>query len=100
MLSGYHGDKGGAHSYCWDAALGNASNGGKNILPRFQLVENEVVILQSKLRDKDANGGRDLFIVKKGFNSYHFLMGVWISTAIGASKSLHSSRWKTTFTNC
>ena len=28
-LSGYHGDKGRAQCYCWDAALGNASNGGK-----------------------------------------------------------------------
>ena len=36
---------------------------------RLQLVENEVVILQGKIKDKDTNGGRDLFIVKKGFGS-------------------------------
>ena len=36
---------------------------------RLQLVENEVVILQGKIKDKDMNGGRDLFIVKKGFGS-------------------------------
>ena len=36
---------------------------------RLQLVANEVVILQGKIQDKDANGGRDLFIVKKGFGS-------------------------------
>ena len=68
---------------------------------RLQLVENEVVVLQGKIKDKDTNGGRDLFIVKKGF--------VWLPlfdgacgqvTTIGASKSLHSSRWKTTFENC
>ena len=35
---------------------------------RLQLVENEVVILQGKIKDKDTNGGRDLFIVKKGFS--------------------------------
>ena len=29
----------------------------------------EVVILQGKIKDKDANRGRDLFIVKKGFGS-------------------------------
>ena len=28
-----------------------------------------MVILQGKLKDKDTNGGRDLFIVKKGFGS-------------------------------
>ena len=37
---------------------------------RLQLVENEVVIFQGKSKDKDANGGRDLFIVKKGFVSF------------------------------
>ena len=36
---------------------------------RLQLVESEVVILQGKIKDKDTNGGRDLFIVKKGFGS-------------------------------
>ena len=36
---------------------------------RLQLVENEVVILQGKIKDKDANGGRALFIVKKRFGS-------------------------------
>ena len=36
---------------------------------RLQLVEREVVIFQSKIKVKDANGGRDLFIVKKGFDS-------------------------------
>ena len=36
---------------------------------RLQLVEKEVVILQGKIKDKDANGGHDLFIVKKGFGS-------------------------------
>ena len=36
---------------------------------RLQLVENEVVIFQGKIKDKDANGGRDLFPVKKGFGS-------------------------------
>ena len=28
---------------------------------RMQLVENEVVIWQGKIKDKDAKGGRDLF---------------------------------------
>ena len=28
-----------------------------------------MVILQGKIKDKDANGGRDLSIVKKGFGS-------------------------------
>ena len=37
---------------------------------RLQLVENEVVVFQGKSKDKDANGGRDLFIVKKGFVSF------------------------------
>ena len=37
---------------------------------RLQLVENEVVIFQGKIKDKDANGGRDLFIVKTGFGSF------------------------------
>ena len=37
---------------------------------RFQRVENEVVIFQGKSKDKDANGGRDLFIAKKGFGSF------------------------------
>ena len=36
---------------------------------RLQPVENEVVILQGKIKDRDANGGRDLFIVKKRFGS-------------------------------
>ena len=34
---------------------------------RLQLVENEVVIFQGKIKDKDANGGCDLFPVKIGF---------------------------------
>ena len=36
---------------------------------RMQLIENEVVIWQGKIKDKDANGGRDLFNVKKAFGS-------------------------------
>ena len=36
---------------------------------RMQLVENEVAIWHGKIKDKDANGGRDLFNVKKGFRS-------------------------------
>ena len=42
---------------------------------RLQLVENEVVIFQGKIKDKGTNGGRDLFIVKKGFGSLPFLDG-------------------------
>ena len=59
----------------------------------LQLVENVVVMLLGNIKDTDANGGRDLFTVR-------YLMGVWTSATIGASKSLHSSRWKTTFTTC
>ena len=36
---------------------------------RLELVKNEVVIFQCKIKDKGANGGRDLFIVKRGFGS-------------------------------
>ena len=39
------------------------------ILRTCSFVENEVVILQGKIKDKDTNGGRDLFIVKRGFGS-------------------------------
>ena len=42
---------------------------------RLQLVENEVVILQGKIKYKDTNGGRDLFIVKKGFGSLRLVDG-------------------------
>ena len=42
---------------------------------RLQLVENEVVILQGKIKYKDTNGGRDLFIVKKGFGSLQLFDG-------------------------
>ena len=36
---------------------------------RLQLVENEVVVLQGNIKDEATNGGRDLFIVTKGFGS-------------------------------
>ena len=32
-------------------------------------------IFQGRIKDKDANGGRDLFTVKKGFGSLPFLDG-------------------------
>ena len=37
---------------------------------RLQLVGNEVVIFQGKSTDNDANGRRDLFIVRTGFGSF------------------------------
>ena len=65
---------------------------------RLQLVGNEVVIFQGKSKDKDANGGRDLFIVKtRLWFVYRFLMVVWTRTTTGALKSLRFLEMKDNF---
>ena len=95
-LSGYHGEKGGARCYCWDAAIGKASNGGKTYFALAACGERS----GDFARQDQRQGCERRFIVKQGIGSFRFLMCVWTSTTTGASKSLQFLRWKTTLSNC
>ena len=67
---------------------------------RLQLVENEVDILKGKIKDKDTDGGRDLFIVKKGFGSLQLFDGRVDKYDDWRFKVITFQGWKTTFANC